>query len=206
MRSDSKKKFNTKDEFRKHCLKKIKNASKNHKLKNEFIVLKELQRLLSKYHFKTILWYVPLKNEVNVFKIISQYRRKNIVLVPFMEGVSFKVVKFRLPLYEKKFSIFEPNNSHLKFSSIDVMIVPVVGVDGNLRRIGFGKGMYDRFFKSLKRRPLVIFVQLDECCTKSLIGETHDIQADIYITPKKTIIQRGNHDNRVRNCRRSRCS
>lgn len=205
MRSDEKNIFNNKEEFRKFCLQKIKRASKNYKLKNESMVLNELKRVLKNIDFKTILWYLPLKTEVDTLKILSSFRRNSTVLVPFMEGVSFKVVKFRLPLYKKRFSIKEPNNSFLKFSSIDVMIVPVVGVDGNLRRIGFGKGMYDRFFESLKRRPLVIFVQLCECCTKSLIGKTHDIQADIYITPKKTIIRRGKNDNRIRHSRRSRC-
>lgn len=206
MRSDKRNIFSNKDDFRVYCLKKIKYTSKNYKLKNESIVLNELKKVLKKLSPKTMLWYIPLKTEVNTLKIISYFRRNSTILVPFMEGVSFKVVKFRLPLIKKRFSIREPQNSFAKVSCIDVMIVPVVGVDGNLRRIGFGKGMYDRFFESLKRRPLVIFVQLCECCTKSLIGKSHDIQADIYITPKKTLIKRGNNDNRNGHSRRSRCT
>ena len=70
-----------------------------------------------------------------------------------MDGVSFKMVPLRLPLERKAFGIYEPRASHRKINLIDVAIVPAVGVDGSLRRIGFGKGMYDRFFPTLKTRP-----------------------------------------------------
>jgi 5-formyltetrahydrofolate cyclo-ligase len=103
-----------------------------------------------------------------------------------MEGVSFKMVKFRLPLNIKKFDIREPKNSFALGKRIDLAIVPTLGVDGAFRRIGFGKGMYDRFFQSLPYRPKIAFVELDDCFTASHVGESHDIQADIYITPYKT--------------------
>ena len=111
-----------------------------------------------------------------------------------MEGVSFKMVKFRLPLNIKKFNIKEPKNSFAKGKKIDLAIVPVLGVDGAFRRIGFGKGMYDRFFESLPYKPKIAFVELSDCITSSLVGESHDIQADIYITPYFTK-RRGKHDN-----------
>lgn len=202
MRSDNESFFEKKEEFRKFCIKKLKQTSQSKRFLNNKLINKQLSKVLNKYKFKNILLYLPLKMEVNVFPLIATLRKKHNVLVPFMQGVSFKVVKYRLPIFKKKFSIYEPLNSHRNFSSIDVMIVPVVGVDGQLKRIGFGKGMYDRFFESLKKRPLVIFVQQECCCTKFLIGCDHDIQADIYITPKN-IIKRGMNDNRSRFIRRS---
>jgi len=83
-------------------------------------------------------------------------------------------------------------NSHFYLSKIDMAVVPVVGVDGKLRRIGFGKGMYDRFFAKLKEKPITVFVQLMKCYTKQNITDDFDIKADIYITPED-IIFRGKH-------------
>ncbi len=198
MRSD-------KEKLRKFCLKKLQHSRKYRGLKNNAEVLKRLEIVLKNIRFQNILMYLPLKNEVDLRKIFPTLRRKHTLLVPFMQGISFKVVKYRLPIFKKKFSVYESRNSLRKFKNIDVMVVPVVGVDGDLRRIGFGKGMYDRYFGSLKLKPLVIFVQLDCCCTKFVVSNDYDIQADIYISPKKTIIKRGIYDNRSRNSSRNCC-
>ena len=107
-----------------------------------------------------------------------------------MEGVSFKMVKFRLPLLKKKFGIKEPNNSLFKLAKIDIAIVPILGVDKNFQRVGFGKGMYDRFFNKLKYKPLIIFVQLDKCFINQNICDVYDIKCDYLITPKEILIIR----------------
>ncbi len=190
--------------FRATCLQKLKQLPAHNRLHQDQAVLKQLFTLLKGVKGKTILCYMPLLHEVNITKLIHKLRPHNRLLVPFMEGVSFKVVKFRLPLYKKKFSILEPNNSQRVFSKIDIAIVPVIGVDGALRRIGHGKGMYDRFFSSLKCHPIVIFVQRNDCFTTQHLGESHDVQADFYITPNQFIIRRGINDFRIFN--RGRCS
>ncbi len=85
-------------------------------------------------------------------------------------------------------------------------VVPVVGVDGRLRRIGFGKGMYDRFFASLDTKPLTLFVQLSKCYTKEKITDSFDVQADIYITPEDIIFRGKTNVDRTfdRRCRSNR--
>ncbi|MCD8477422.1 MAG: hypothetical protein LRY68_05525 [Sulfurospirillum sp.] len=45
-----------------------------------------------------------------------------------------------MPLERKIFNIKEPKNSFAVKPKIDLAIVPVIGVDGALKRIGFGKG------------------------------------------------------------------
>lgn len=191
-----------KKKFRANCLQKLKHQAQTNKLHSDYCVLKQLKKILHGTKGKTILLYIPLGYEVNVMKLMRRLRRNNRVLVPFMEGVSFKVLKFRLPLHKKKFSLLEPNNSFAIFSSIDIAIIPVVGVDRELRRIGHGKGMYDRFFESLHYRPLTIFVQLATCKSAGNLGEAHDIQADYYISPNHFIKRRGINDFRIFNRRR----
>lgn len=193
-----------KELFREFAKAKLKKYSNSSRIKRDKYVVDALEELIKVNNYKNILLYIPLKNEVDIMPLIKKIRGKTNIYVPFMEGVSFKMVKFRLPLFKKSFNIKEPKNSFRITPKIDLAIVPVLGVDGAFKRIGFGKGMYDRFFESLKSSPEVVFVQLGECFTANKLCESHDIRADIYITPYKTKIRRGKNDNR--NKYSSRCS
>jgi 5-formyltetrahydrofolate cyclo-ligase len=121
--------------------------------------------------------------EVDVLPLINSLRKKGInVFVPFMIEDSFKLVKYRLPLEIKRFGIKEPKNSFCIHKNIDLAIVPIVGVDKLFKRIGFGRGMYDRFFYRLKYKPTVIFTQLTLCKANEILTNKYDIQADYIIT------------------------
>jgi len=125
--------------------------------------------------------------EADIRKVLHIMRKKHNIYTPFMVGQSFKMVPFRLPLEKKKFHILEAKNSQLDIKKIDIAIVPIVGVDGNLQRVGFGKGMYDRFFDKLQKKPYIIFTQLELCYTKYKICDSYDVTCDILLTPKKVL-------------------
>ncbi|BDY12142.1 hypothetical protein HCR_04540 [Hydrogenimonas cancrithermarum] len=57
--------------------------------------------------------------------------------------------------------------------------------------------MYDRFFASLKTKPLTVFVQLAKCYTKRHITDDYDIEADIYVTPEDIIVRGKQYVNRA---------
>jgi len=130
--------------------------------------------------------YLPLKMEINLYPLIQQLRKENKTLyVPFMEGKSFRLVKYRLPLYTKQFGIKEPKDSkQYRIKQIDMAIVPIVGVDRTRRRVGFGKGMYDRFFeKNKKNIKQVVFVARELCYAKEIVTDHYDVKADMIFTP-----------------------
>ena len=179
-----------KETFRKECLQKLKNGTKENRFYKTSLINRELFSLLKGKKNVKILFYYPLGLEYDIRKVLREIRRKNDVYIPFMLEQSFKMVPFRLPLQEKKFGIFEAGNTNRNIRKIDIAIVPVVGVDGNLQRIGFGKGMYDRFFEKLKKRPYTIFTQLELCHTKKLICDDYDIAGDLLLTPKKVMINK----------------
>jgi len=174
----------TKTIFRINCIKKLKYASTHNKLHNDALLNKKLQKELKRVKHKTILFYYPLPFEADITKSIKKLRQKCDVLVPFMQSTSFKMVPFRLPLSRNEFGIYEAGNSLKNIRKIDIAIVPIVGVDGNLQRIGFGKGMYDRFFEKLKKRPYTIFIQPKICRTNKLICDDYDIACDVLLTPQ----------------------
>lgn len=174
---------NHKGDFRKSCIKRLKFESRFGKVKKNKIIVKKLYKLIDELNVKNVLIYLPLKIEVDVKQLIIKLRREKKVkiYVPYMTGETFKPVVYRLPLKSKKFGIKEPNNSFRK-TKIDLVIVPVVGIDGLNKRIGFGKGMYDRYFYKLKYKPITIFTQLTLCKTSKILSNNYDIQADYIIT------------------------
>ena len=171
-----------KSDFRKSCIKRLKFTSVTSKYYKDKVVTKKLENFINRSKAKNILLYIPLGIEVNVNPLINKLRKTKNVYVPYMESDSFKIVKYRLPLQKKKFGIMEPNNSFLKPQKIDLAIVPVVGVDAIGKRIGYGKGMYDRFFDRLSYKPTLVFTQLILCQSDKILSESYDIQADYIIT------------------------
>ena len=170
--------------FRRESLKQLRKVIKRAYKKDKSIT-SELYRHIQKTHATSVMLYIPLKSEVNLYPLITYLRKqRKEVYVPFMEGKSFRLVKYRLPLRKKKFGIKETNNSHqFRKKKIDIAIVPIVGVDSTLRRVGFGKGMYDRFFeKEAKNINQVIFVARKLCYSKEMITNHYDVQADMIIT------------------------
>ena len=154
--------------------------------KKDHLVREALYQHIVKSNAKYIMLYLPLVMEVNLYPLIGKLRRENRSLyVPFMEGKSFRLVKYRLPLQKKRFGIKEPNYSRqYKLKSIDIAIVPIVGLDVTRRRVGFGKGMYDRFFeKNNKNIKQVVFVARELCYSKEVITDHYDVKADMIFTP-----------------------
>jgi len=177
----------TKTTFRQNCIKKLKDNSIHNKLYKDSKLNKKLMLEFKKKKDKKILFYYPLPFEADITKTMRLIRRKCDVFVPFMQSTSFKMVPFRLPLKKNKVGIYEAGNTLRNIRKIDIAIVPTVGVDGNLQRIGFGKGMYDRFFAKLNKKPYTIFIQPKICKTNKLICDDYDVTCDLLITPEQTI-------------------
>ena len=179
--------------FRKVCTKRLNKY--NRYLFSKQIEKGLLKKLLNK-KYKNILLYLSMGNEVNTKFLIRKLKQKNKrIFVPFMQDISFKMVKFSLPLKKKKFNIYEPKNKNKTKYKIDVAVVPIIGMDNNFKRVGFGKGMYDRFFDNLKYKPDIIFVQIYPCITKKVITDKYDIKANSYIT-YNLVYDRRKNDNR----------
>ena len=173
----------TKESFRKKCLGIHKKALPNRYYLDSKVNAKLLKLLQNRAkRGSRILFYLPLGIEADIRKTLRKMRRNHTILVPFMEGKSFKMVPYRLPLKKKKFGIYEAGNSIRKFKNLDIAVVPAVGIDKQNKRVGFGKGMYDRFFAKLKKKPYTIFVQRQECKTDKNVCDDYDVVADAVVT------------------------
>ena len=174
-----------KKQFRCESLQRLKRASGFGSYQKDKKILSALYQYIAQSNAKNVMLYIPLKTEVNLYPLIQQLRKeKRVLYVPFMEGASFRLVKYRLPLKKKQFGINEPNDSkQYRIKNIDIAIVPIVGVDVTHRRVGFGKGMYDRFYeKQSENIKKTVFVARELCYSKEIITDEYDIKADMIIT------------------------
>ena len=168
---------NPKAEFRTFCL--------DSKKVNRYLFSKKIGQLLYEISkpYKRILLFIPLLNEADIYFVLKRLRKeKKEIFVPLVDGEGFKMVKYSLPLKKNKFSIFEPQNKNTARVKIDLAIVPVVGIDKSFKRVGFGKGMYDRFFSKLPYRPKIVFLQLRPCVSLKKVTDFYDIKGDEYIS------------------------
>lgn len=172
--------------FRRICIKKAKKKVSVNKYKLDSLVNDRLYRYIKQHNIQSVMLYVPLEIEIDITNLISKLRKEQKdVLVPFMEGESFSLVKYRLPLRKKQFGVREPNNTNRYKYKIDLAIVPIIGTDTTLRRVGFGKGFYDRFFaKNQHRINKIIFVGREYCMSSEIISDDYDVMGDMYFTPK----------------------
>lgn len=82
----------------------------------------------------------------------------------------------------------EPSSGKLvKPEQLDFVFVPLLAVDKTGHRIGYGKGYYDRFLRKCSPKCLFIglhlfdeFIEIDDI-------DSHDVQLNYCITPKKII-------------------
>ncbi|CAA6817417.1 MAG: 5-formyltetrahydrofolate cyclo-ligase (EC [uncultured Sulfurovum sp.] len=171
--------------FRKICIERAKSNRNINTYKLDKDLSNTLYKLIKKQKQKIIMLYIPLKIEVNISDLSFRLKKeKKTLLVPFMEGESFSLVKYRLPLNKKQFGVKEPENTNKYKHKIDLAIVPIIGTDETLRRVGFGKGFYDRFFeKNHKRIHKILFVGREYCVSSKIITDDHDVKGLDYLTP-----------------------
>ncbi|MBN2768921.1 MAG: 5-formyltetrahydrofolate cyclo-ligase [Campylobacterales bacterium] len=174
-----------KEQFRKDCLEKLKHESR---LPNRYAKDKRLQKRLLSYidHLnpRTVMLYLPLKIEFDISGIIKKLRKEGrLIYVPFMENESFRLVKYRLPLTRNSCGIEEPKNSRgSRKKNIDLAVVPIVGVDATFRRVGFGKGMYDRFYEKEKQNiATTLFIARYLCVSRDILTDSRDVSPDIIV-------------------------
>lgn len=137
---------------------------------------------------------MPFGNEVNIIPLISALRKKKYrIFIPFIQEFSFKMIPLRLPLVKNHLGIYQSNNSTFKLNKVDAVIIPVLGIDRDFRRIGFGKGMYDRFMPSLKKSKIdTIFVARSLNLASSVITQPYDVRGDIFFTPSALCVRKCN--------------
>lgn len=181
---------NIKQHFRKQAKAILKKRSPFWLLDKKLYV--QIRNLLIRHNARQILVYMPFGHEVDILPLIYRLRRKHRIFIPAIQELSFKMIPFRMPFFKNQYGIYEASKSRLKLIKVDTVIIPVLGIDKDFRRIGFGKGMYDRFFPSLKHKVRVVFVARSLNLAENIITQSHDVQGDYFFTPSALCVRKQN--------------
>lgn len=85
---------------------------------------------------------------------------------------------------DSKWQIVSVSGGSVIPAIFDVIIVPMLGFDESLHRIGYGGGYYDRFLAE-QPKAMKIGVCYESGFIRDLPTEDHDIPMDIIITEEK---------------------
>lgn len=153
------------------------------------------QRLLGEDVFtsaNSIALYAPIRNEVDTSLLhqaaLSSGKQ---VFYPCVNGqeLFFLPVNSIADLKPGSYCIPEPhkNNASCQLHLIDLIVLPGVAFDHDGRRIGFGKGFYDRCLAVLPQKPILVGICHDFQLFPQLPSEDHDINMQYVITDKQVI-------------------
>lgn len=138
-----------------------------------------------------IMMYHSLPDELDTHEFLKKWAGKKRFFLPRINGVNLEVLPYdesRLEL--GSFHIEEPTGNEITNpEEIEMVVVPAVAYDRKGKRLGRGKGFYDRFLAQTKATKVGVgyeFQLVDE-----LPAEDHDIPMDMVITQHTTIVITG---------------
>lgn len=134
-----------------------------------------------------ILLYHSLPDELSTQLIIKELYVKKELYLPRVNGVNLDILPYTpSSLKTGSFNIEEPTgNNIIDIANIDLVVVPGMAFDLQGRRIGRGKGFYDRLLKNSS--AIKIGICYDCQIINNIPDEPHDIKMDIVISDKRII-------------------
>ena len=142
---------------------------------------------------KTALLYAPMPDEPDIWPLVEAalVEGKIVALPRFLDAQSHYaaacVRDLKSDLQAGKFGIREPVKSctPMPFADVNLVLVPAIAFDLRGRRLGRGKGYYDRLLTEISGTKCG--VAFDEQMVEEIPFETHDQQMDWIATPTRLI-------------------
>jgi 5-formyltetrahydrofolate cyclo-ligase len=165
----------------------ISNESKN---KLGLQIQKHALEIIDTRDIDNIALYFPFRNEVNTNILVKAFTNlhKNIYMPKVLDETN---MAFNLLCNKSKFSINRfgikelDNTDYIDVNNIDLMFIPMVGVDPNGCRLGYGSGYYDRIVSSFDERsikPLLVGLAFEYQVFEMHFGEMHDLKYNLVFS------------------------
>ncbi len=152
-------------------------------------LIKFLKR--KKINTYTIGGYYPFNYELDILNILKIFEKKNYTIslpkIAKNNKMDFFQWSFKEPLKINKFGIPETISNKKIYPNI--LLIPLVGFDNKLNRLGYGGGYYDRYLSKINnlRKIIKIGVGFSFQKIKRIPTNNHDIKLDCIITEKKIV-------------------
>ncbi len=148
---------------------------------------------LEKFEDKSIVGgYHAIKGEVDLAGLYNKIENLAFPRLVFIRGsseIEYAKISSVNELTKSKLSFMEPSST-AQICYPDILLIPGIAFDTQKRRIGYGKGHFDKFLSHAKKsgyNPLKIGISFDFQLQQSLPHEAHDQDMD-YIITESTII------------------
>ena len=140
---------------------------------------------------RSVLLYAPLGEEVDIWGLVQESIEtgRMTALPRFDRRRGFyracRVQDLQRDIAVGHFGIREPNQECLEISlnQLDLILVPGVGFDESGRRLGRGKGYYDRLLAGA--RGTKCGLAFDCQWVNEIPAEPHDVKLDCIMTPSR---------------------
>ena len=134
----------------------------------------------------SLMIYYPIQSEINLLSILKSDKK---VSFPCIREEKIVPYVYSGTFCEGQYKIKEPSNSRpIDIENLDLVIVPALCVDLKGYRIGYGKGYYDRFIKTLNRKKTkLLTLMYDEFVLDDICPESFDERVDYIVTEKRVI-------------------
>ena len=176
--------------LKKKLRKKILKIRKKIYLKSKNIDFTKILYLIKKQKTppKNIGGYFPVNNEIDDLEILKKLEKKKYkICLPVVKknfDMDFYNFSFDDPLIINKYGIPEPQKKRVVYP--DIILIPMVGFDKNLNRLGYGGGYYDRVIEKLMKKKKILKIGLAFSAQQinNLPISKYDKKMDYIVTEK----------------------
>ena len=147
----------------------------------------KMQKKLKKIHAFTnahrIGVYYPIGSEILTQNIIQELisNGQEVFLPKVVDGkMEFRKITDFSSLEKGSFDIMEPKDDCKVNNSLDVILVPTVGISPTGVRLGYGHGFYDKFLAEHKTTTISLI--LEKQIIKNIPKSEYDILMDWIVT------------------------
>lgn len=182
-------KTNQKNLIRKKLIEERLKMDKNLLSSLSLSICEQLEESTQYQKASNILFYLPIKNEVDVTPLLEKHLRTKNILLPKLDAndyIEVKKISTLSDIENGKYDIPEPKESCENFppEKIELILIPGVAFDLNGNRVGYGMGCYDGLIPKTSCPKIALAYNFQ--ILENVPGEEHDQRVNIIITEKKT--------------------
>jgi len=149
-----------------------------------FIALPEYRRA------QVVALYAPIHHEVETFTVaVRALADGKTLLFPAVVGseMQFRRVRHLDELKPGRYGIPEPTGEAWEPQQANLIVVPGVAFDKAGRRIGYGKGFYDKSLHRLEGSGRLVGFCYEFQLFEEIAGEPHDVTMDLIVTEESVV-------------------
>lgn len=172
-----------KKELRKKIRQEKNNFSEKERLAQSELIFSLLEQQSFFKIARTVLLYWSMDDEVYTHAFVNKWWQQKNILLPSVNGDALDLKMYAGPesmIAGEQFGILEPKGSNFTaYEKIDLIVVPGVAFDKKNKRMGRGRGYYDRLLNLSQAKKVGVcfgFQLFDK-----IPVEDHDVAMDMVI-------------------------